>query len=75
MITYLSGAVNEGLLAAAEQRDNLGILAQPGNAVHLKAARAGSWAADNGCFSKGDAFDLNARTFIPAVPQGFTPAG
>lgn len=60
MITYLSGAVNEGLLAEAEIRPELGILAQPGNAVHLTAARAGAWAADNGCFAKGDDFDVDA---------------
>lgn len=58
MITYLSGAISEALLVEAERRPNLGILAQPGNAVHAKGERAGTWAADNGCFSKGDAFDL-----------------
>lgn len=36
----------------------LGVMAQPGNTVHIRAAQYPAWAADNGCFAAGDRFDL-----------------
>jgi hypothetical protein len=56
-IMFLTGASNDNVELAALARDNLGVLAQPGNKLHATAGAFPLWAADNGCFSKGDAFD------------------
>lgn len=57
-LTYLTGASNDG--ARAIGRRNLGVLGQPGNKVHEhRGDYAGGWAADNGCYSKGDTFDVD----------------
>lgn len=44
----------------AAQGYPLGLMAQPGNTVHLWAGHYPAWAADNGCFAAGDRFDLGA---------------
>lgn len=53
-VIYLSGAVNE--TQKAHPRPDLGFMLQPGmgNKVNLSFV---PWAADNGCFAQGDAFD------------------
>lgn len=38
----------------------VGIMASPGNSHHLQAGAYPAWAADNACFSRGDAFRLDA---------------
>lgn len=59
MITYLTGASNPDLRAAAGDYENLGILGQPGNRLDRQAPTfGGRMAMDNGCFAKGDEFDL-----------------
>lgn len=61
MITYLTGASCQQLQDAAATTPNLGVLAQPGNRLDRQAgAYQGRMAMDNGCFTKGDAFDLEA---------------
>lgn len=75
-ITYLSGASNPELIEAAATRDDLGILAQPGNRLDRKAAEfGGRMAMDNGCFAKGDSFDLEAylERIATAVAEGNVP--
>lgn len=59
MITYLTGASTATLRAANHPR--LGVLGQPGNRLERQApAFGGRMAYDNGCFTKGDSFDLEA---------------
>lgn len=54
---YLSGCVTQTMLA--NPRPDLGIMLQPGmgNAIPFEWV---TWAADNGCFAQGDAFDPGA---------------
>lgn len=60
-VIYLTGAENPATRLAAAGRDDLGILAQPGNAVAAQARHyPAGWACDNGCFAQGDRFDLAA---------------
>jgi hypothetical protein len=59
-IIYLTGVSGPRIAAAAARRADLGLLAQPGNSVHRSADRYPCWAADNGCYAQGDAFDLPA---------------
>ncbi len=54
MVTYLSGAVTQMLLA--NPRPDLGIMLQPGMGNQVKFPFI-QWAADNGCFAKGTEFD------------------
>jgi hypothetical protein len=54
---YLSGVSSPRLATAAASRDDLGVLAQPASSVHLTAGHYRHWAADNGCYSRGDNFD------------------
>lgn len=61
-IIYLSGVTNPRLAAAAAARHDLGVLAQPASSVHLTARHYRLWAADNGCFSRGEDFD--AGTYL-----------
>ena len=51
-IRYLSGCTNPLTAAAAHDQPRLGLLAQPGNSVHLQAAHYQRWAIDNGVFGK-----------------------
>ena len=59
-IVYLTGVSGPAVAAAAARRSDLGLLAQPGNSLHRTADRYPCWAADNGCYAQGDAFDLVA---------------
>lgn len=76
MITYLSGASNPDLVASAPAYVTLGILAQPGNRLDRRAGEfGGRMAFDNGCFTKGASFDLEAylRRLAEAVAEGNVP--
>lgn len=53
---YLTGSASAGRGSS----DNLGLMLQPGNSLHLQAHGWPQWAADNGCFAAGDAFDPDA---------------
>lgn len=59
MIRYLSGVSTPALKAVSFER-NIGLLCQPGNSYTRQVKAFPFWAADNGCFSQGDAFDLEA---------------
>lgn len=59
MIRYLTGVSNPAVKAIAERR-SIGLLAQPGNGYAAQAKSWPFWAADNGCYSQGEAFDLGA---------------
>jgi hypothetical protein len=49
---YLSGCTNPSTAAAAATQPRLGLLAQPGNSIHLQAHNYHRWAIDNGAFGK-----------------------
>lgn len=49
-ILYLSGCTNPPTAAAAATQRRLGILAQPGNSIHLQKNHYDRWAIDNGAF-------------------------
>lgn len=53
---YLSGVHSEGLATAAGEQP-VGLMLQPGNGYGRQIERYRWWAADNGCFAQGDAFD------------------
>lgn len=57
---YLSGAENVRLRGMAACGYPVGLMAQPGNSIHLSARHYPAWAADNACFALGDRFDLGA---------------
>jgi len=50
--------MHEGLVEAATKAP-IGLMAQPESAVHWYVHQFKWWAADNGCFAKGDEFDLD----------------
>lgn len=52
MTLYLSGCTNPPTAAAARRTPRLGMLAQPGNCVHLQSKNYTSWGIDNGAFGK-----------------------
>ena len=56
---YLSGAENEGTRMLATSHP-VGVIVGPGKWSLSRLAPYRMWAADNGCFSKGEAFDLGA---------------
>lgn len=62
-VIYLSGAEGPGTRKAAQLGYRLGILAQPGNTVHMRAAQYQWWAIDNGCFAQGERFNVEAFLF------------
>lgn len=69
-IRYLTGVSGPRIAAAAARRSDLGLLAQPGNSLHRSADRYPCWAADNGCYSQGDTFDLAAYlAWLARVPH------
>lgn len=55
---YLSGVERVETRRAAAAGHPLGVMAQPGNAVARQAGHYPAWAADNGCYARGAAFDL-----------------
>jgi hypothetical protein len=59
---YLTGASNVTAVAGAALNPNLGLLIQPGtDSYRLADIRAyGWWAADNGCYSAAEGFDIDA---------------
>lgn len=57
MIRYLSGVSSAPLREVARQYD-IGLLCQPGNGYTSQIGDYPYWAADNGCFSQGDRFNL-----------------
>lgn len=59
MIRYLTGVSNPTVKAIAWKRQ-IGLLAQPGNSYAAQAKDWPFWAADNGCYSQGDRFDVEA---------------
>lgn len=73
-VTYLTGASTELLRNA--NRTDLGVLAQPGNRLDREAPLyAGGMGMDNGCFTKGDSFDLDAYLahLATVVAEGNVP--
>jgi hypothetical protein len=58
-VIYFSGIATEDIAAAAQEHP-IGIMIQPDNHIHrFRESFPTGWAIDNGCFTKGDAFDLN----------------
>lgn len=57
---YLSGTENPALRSLALSGKRVGIMAQPGNKVHMYCDDYPAWAVDNACFSQGERFDLGA---------------
>lgn len=49
---YLTGCTNPPTAAEARRNYRLGMLAQPGNSIHLQHQHYGRWAIDNGAFGK-----------------------
>lgn len=44
---------------------------QPGNSLHRRLDRFPAWAADNGCYAAGDAFDADAwLAWLASLPAG-----
>ena len=69
---YLSGAVNPPLLAAVAERDDIGMLIQPGTSASIRQHIGAFeyYAADNGCFAKGDDFDAEAWiAWVATLPR------
>lgn len=54
---YLSGGIPAGLRALAHTAP-VGLMVQPGNNLIAQVDRFAHWGADNGCYAKGDSFDL-----------------
>lgn len=52
MIRYFSGCTNPPTEAAARRQPRLGMLAQPGNALHRRSTHFTSWGIDCGVFGK-----------------------
>jgi hypothetical protein len=66
---YLSGVANPVLEPHAD-RESLGLMVGPGGGTYSKVGAYGLFAADNGCFSKGDSFDANEwLTFLDQLPR------
>lgn len=57
---YLSGVERAETRQAAAAGYPLGVMAQPDTAVHLQPRYYRAWAADNGCYSRGERFRLDA---------------
>ena len=53
---YLSGTSNPAVIEAAQHRA-IGLMAQPDSGYEQQIGAYRWWAADNGCFAKGDAFN------------------
>lgn len=67
---YLSGVANPVLEPHAD-RHNLGLMVGPGGGTWAKVGTYGPFGADNGCFSKGDAFDSDAwLAWLDRLPRG-----
>lgn len=70
MIYYLTGAERAETRAVAAQGYALGVIAQPDSNVHMHAHHYPVWAVDNGCFAKGDKFNLDKYlTWLAALPH------
>lgn len=50
MTLYLTGVSNADVVAAAQTQRQLGVLAQPGNALHRTGPSFSAWGIDNGGF-------------------------
>jgi hypothetical protein len=57
---YLTGCDHRSVREAAEAGAPIGYLAGPGHGSRAKVAHFPFWAADNGCYTQGDRFDLAA---------------
>lgn len=65
---YLSGALTP-LVKANVHRDDLGVLIQPGSFGPGQLPPGAIYAADNGCFSQGAAFDVEAwKRWVATLP-------
>lgn len=53
---YLSGSTND-VIEPALIEAGIGLMVQPGSGYAARVGRYDYWAADNGCYSKGDRFD------------------
>jgi hypothetical protein len=58
-VIYLSGVSSPRARQLAETHA-LGLMVQPGNSLALQIPAYRCWAADNGCFARGEAFDPEA---------------
>lgn len=67
-VIYLSGAHNRH--TAAAQRDNLGLLLQPGNGYVSVLDKYHYWAADNGCFTTVGFDERKWFEWTITVPKG-----
>lgn len=71
MTTYLTGAVNKGVLRHA-QRPDLGLLFTPDTKQYDKHVEAfGTFALDNACFSQAKVFDPERwYDWLASAPKG-----
>jgi hypothetical protein len=69
---FLSGVECAGTRALEAAGYDVGLLLQPGSGLRARASRYRLWAADNGCFRQGDAFDAHAwfRWVLTLPPPG-----
>lgn len=71
-VMYLTGVTNPKVtrqLTSAANRRQFGLLIQPDSYGHSAVAPFAVWAADNGCFAKGDAFDTEAwLAWLASIP-------
>ena len=56
---YLLSSTATQSIAPLWARPDIGVLLSPGSSKPVLVERAGLWAADNGCFSQGDSFNLD----------------
>ncbi len=59
MIRYLTGCSNPGVLAVAHD-EQIGLMLNPASGYRSQVERWPYFAIENGCFARGDAFDLTA---------------
>jgi len=71
---YLSGVECAATSGLEAQGYDVGLLIQPDTHLEAKALKYRLWAADNGCFAKGAAFDTDAWVSWVASLRSVTAA-
>lgn len=67
---YLTGVSTPLTRSAAAGQPLLGLLTTPASGLHRQIGHYRLWAADNGCFTQGDRFDLERHlTWLDGLPR------
>lgn len=67
---YLTGVTNANVRELARTTGRVGLMAQPGNSLHLQIGAFPAWAADNGCYALGPRFDdLEWKRWLEDLPR------